>query len=262
MVIDARRHLERLGKQGLNDAIFDAILPVLSSKAGDSDKSKSKRSRADFEGDSENDDEDEFSSLPIGEFSRKMVECHNIWQIMALGDMMDKPASNSRKQASGSRRNGASEGREGEESIRSNDMYDREGVWGVLDVLLQCWENEAGKKQTTSHFAEQFIEAPQRNRVPRSKRAPSTYVGEAYEVIYAGLCPKSLVQPANEDPKSAKQREKERYKRQDIAISLLKLILDLVKARHLDKQAVIRGTASVVEKIDSRAMICLSLVSR
>lgn len=238
MVTDARRLLEKLGKQGFNDAIFDAILPVLSNKGEDGDKSKNKRSRADLEGSVDDEDEFDFASSPIGDFCRKMIECQNIWQIMALGDMMDKPSSSGRRQVSSSRRNGASEGREGEESIRSNDVFDREGVWGVLEVFVQCWKNEVGKRQTTSHFAEQFIEAPQRNREPRSKRAPSTYVGEAFEVIYAGLCPNSLVKPESEDGKSAKFREKERQKRQDIAISLLSQVstrrCDNLKSRDTD----------------------------
>jgi hypothetical protein len=226
MVLDARGLLEKLGKQGLFDEIFDAILPVLSSKGSGSDLSKNKRSRSEYENDSGGEDfANSTDSSPIGQFNHKMVECQNIWQIMALGDMMDKSEGKGGRKGSKSRGGRGQEEREGEESIRSNDVFDREGVWAVLEVLLQCWKNEDRKRQTTSHYAEQFIEAPHRNRKPRKDRVPSTYMGEAFDVIYAGLSPTSLMDPkTEEDGKSAKNRKNEEYKRNRIAISLLKQV--------------------------------------
>lgn len=226
MVTDARVLLEKLVKQGLSDDIFDAILPVLGGKRTGSEVSKNKRSRLEYE-DASGDDEfvSTTDSSPVGQFSRKMVECENIWQIMTLGDMMDKSEGRGGRKRSKIRRGRGQEEREGEESVRPNDVFDREGVWGVLEVFLQCWKNETDKRQMSSHFAEQYIEAPHRNRKPRKDRVPSRYIGEAFDVIYAGLSPTVLLATRiKDDGKSAKNRKTEEYKRQRIATSLVKQV--------------------------------------
>lgn len=227
-IIDARRLLERIGKLASFDVIFNAILPTLndSENAKDFDQTvKRKRNRLSFERDSDEDNgTDSFFSAdsrvsPIKQYSQKMLECKQIWQILALGDMMDHTGSKKRLRGTGSGSRTDQEGREGEKTLRSTSQYEREAVWRVLDVMLQAWKTSSDKN--SSHLAVQFRKASGRHEANRESRiTPSTNVGEAFDLIFAGTAPTPIYH-SNKPSESAKAKLDEKLQRRDSAIALL-----------------------------------------
>lgn len=231
-IIDARRLLEKVGKLASFSIIFDAILPNLKDfeKMDNVDRAgRNKRSRLSLERDSDEDNGTDSFAIDsrvssIKQYSQKVLDCKQVWQILALGDMMESTEGKKRHRGVGKLGRVDQEGREGEETLRFTSQYERDAVWRVLEILLQAWTSNSDEKQDddSSHLAVQYREAPHRFQATKggSQITPSTNVGEAFDLIFAGIAPNFSPQ-FNQTGESAKSKLNERVRRRETALSLL-----------------------------------------
>lgn len=128
---------------------------------------------------------------------------------------------------------------------------------------------------SASHLLQQFAEEQSvRDPLSNSRKVPCDNIGDAFDIIFAALAPTSLMRRDREKEKSKKSRLSERVWRGKVGVALLVEVSQLQRVTawtyspshpltqlfrlahvgHLDRRAVVRGTADLLVKCDRLAI--------
>lgn len=204
---------------------------------------------------------------PIIALAVQMLECKDVFTLLALNPFEMQEASKGVQRVGRSQvyREGdgceAADAREAELRIK----YDRPGTWILLSILCSFWEQDleicenagrvGGKLIQTPHLSYQVLsrnwKEPTTIRSIRYNAGISTSLGDALDLIKVGLLPSA-------DSISSRKEKNARDSKSVASCNLLRLLEKIAANGLIDKQTLIRGMRSVMERIDVYAIERLS----